>query len=83
MTITATCPSCGLVSLTTADVTLYVDQRKYRFQCPYCREDVDKSSNRRIEAVLRAVGVRTERFDWPPFTLEDVVRFREQLNEMT
>lgn len=82
MTITATCPSCGLVSLTTADVTLYVDQQKYRFQCPCCRGDVDKPSNRRIEAVLRAIGVRTKRFDWPPFTLADVKRFRELLNEM-
>ena len=61
-TIKATCPSCGEVSLTPADVELRVDRSGggdsyYAFSCPRCRQSVRKHADERVVRLLISGGV--------------------------
>jgi hypothetical protein len=73
-TIRATCPDCGDVELTTADMTVRVcaeDQRgSYVFRCPTCRMSVTKSAEQRIVDLLVSSGVRLEVWHLPLELLE-------------
>lgn len=61
-TIKATCPSCGEVALTPADLVLRVFPDGaaadfYAFTCPNCRDRVEKPADARIVRLLRTGGV--------------------------
>lgn len=59
--IRAKCPSCGVVDLTPADISLHLHPSgplgSYRFVCPVCDEEVDKRADRRTVELLLAAGV--------------------------
>src|SRR5690606_30803672 len=61
-TIRASCPDCGDVELTIADVTVRVcaddDRGAYVFTCPSCRMAVHKDAEPRIVDLLVSSGVR-------------------------
>ncbi|MCU0310401.1 MAG: hypothetical protein MUE36_05620 [Acidimicrobiales bacterium] len=63
-TIRATCPTCGDVELTTADVSVWVnaiDHRgTYSFTCPGCVDLVVKPAEPRTIDLLLASGVAYE-----------------------
>lgn len=60
-TIRASCPDCGDVELTTADVHVRIcddnNQGSYSFRCPHCRMTVAKSAEPRTIDLLVASGV--------------------------
>jgi hypothetical protein len=60
-TIRASCPDCGDVELTTADVTVRVcdddNSGTYAFRCPACRMMVVKPAETRTVDLLVASGV--------------------------
>ena len=95
-TIRASCPDCGDVELTTADMTVRVcaaDNRgAYAFRCPSCALAVTKSAEPRIVDLLVSSGV--ELVVWTPplelrephpvgeaFTHDDLLKFHELLQE--
>jgi hypothetical protein len=93
-TIRASCPDCGDVELTTADMTVRVcseDQRgSYAFRCPACTMAVTKSAEPRIVDLLVSSGVELQVWAVPaelresrpigePFTHDDILRFHELL----
>lgn len=59
--IRAKCPSCGVVDLSPADISLHLHPSgplgSYRFVCPVCDEEVDKRADRRTVELLLAAGV--------------------------
>lgn len=64
--IRATCPTCGEVDLTPADIHLQVLRTEvediaagstYRFSCPDCDEHVTKPADERIARLLTTGGV--------------------------
>lgn len=68
-TIRVSCPSCGAVDLTPADVRLTVVQGEgvpvgpeshYDFHCPSCTERVEKPADERIARLLSTGGVPVE-----------------------
>lgn len=63
-TIRASCPVCGDVQLTAADVTVRVcaddDRGTYCFRCPTCADRVVKDASRRVVDLLVAGGVPLE-----------------------
>lgn len=63
-TIRASCPDCGDVEFTTADVTVRVSAEDgsgtYAFRCPGCRVKVIKSAEPRTIDLLLASGVDKE-----------------------
>jgi hypothetical protein len=73
-TIRASCPECGDVELTTADMTVRVcaeDQRgSYVFRCPACRMTVTKGAEQRIIDLLVSSGVKLEMWRLPLELLE-------------
>jgi hypothetical protein len=77
-TIKATCPVCGDVDLTPADLTLVVAERLgwsvYLFTCATCVTVVRKPADDEVVALLTQAGVRLERLDVP----EEFVEAREQ-----
>lgn len=93
-TIRASCPECGDVELTTADMTVRVceeDQRgNYFFRCPRCRMTVTKAVEKRIVDLLVSSGVRLEVWRLPLellerpvgklFTHDDLLSFHELLD---
>lgn len=73
-TIKASCPSCGDVSLTPADVRLVVCSNEawsyYGFDCPDCTDDVRKPADEEIIALLISGGVRADQWHVPAEALE-------------
>jgi hypothetical protein len=94
-TIRASCPDCGDVELTTADMTVRVcadDNRgAYAFKCPACRMTVHKPAEQRIVDLLISSGVRMELWRLPlelnerpsgaAFTHDDLLAFHEVLED--
>jgi len=93
-TIRASCPDCGDVELTTADMTVRVcaeDNRgAYAFRCPACAMAVTKSAEPRIVDLLVSSGVALEVWQLPaelheprpagePFSHDDLLSFHELL----
>lgn len=92
-TIRASCPDCGDVELTTADVTVRVcadDKRgAYTFRCPTCRMTVYKDTEARIVDLLASAGVATvvwrlpreldERPGGEPLTHDDLLELHDLL----
>ena len=90
--VKATCPTCGDVELTPADLELRIcstttDASTYLFTCTECEKVVVKSaSDHRIVTLLTSVGVPTitwelpaelqETHDGPPLTLDDLIDLR-------
>ncbi|MBP7928436.1 MAG: hypothetical protein KAZ88_01020 [Acidimicrobiia bacterium] len=93
-TIRATCPDCGDVVLTTADVTVRrcvdTDEGSYRFRCPHCELTVTKTAPRDVVDVLLGSGVALEEWslpaelaelrDGPELTMDDLLAFHELLD---
>ncbi len=73
-TIKASCPSCGAVELTSADVALRVcssaDLSYYAFGCPECGDEVRKPADDHVVALLISGGVTPEVWDLPAEVLE-------------
>ena len=60
-TIKASCPTCGEVELTPADVSLMVCSHAplsyYAFGCPSCHDEVRKPADDRVVRLLISGGV--------------------------
>lgn len=73
-TIKATCPGCGEVDLSPADLLLVVCSHApasyYRFDCPRCVTEVRKSADANVIALLTSGGVPTIRWELPAEALE-------------
>lgn len=73
-TIKATCPTCGDVDLTPADVIVTVAAAlgwsTYTFTCAGCADDVCKPADDEIVQLLTTAGVRVHRLDIPTEYLE-------------
>lgn len=72
-TIKATCPVCGDVDLTPRQVRVRIVEavdeslahRTYSFDCPACRELVEKSADGEVVRLLSSAGVRVSRVPVP------------------
>ncbi|HEX7095518.1 MAG TPA: hypothetical protein VF183_06530 [Acidimicrobiales bacterium] len=94
-TIRASCPTCGDVELTTADVRVRVcindDRGEYSFRCPICRMTVVKGAEQRTIDLLVASGVAldtwslpaelNERHEGAPITHDDLLDFHHLLQD--
>lgn len=73
-TIKASCPACGEVELTPADVSLMVCSHAplsyYAFCCPTCREQVRKPADDHVVSLLVSGGVPASVWDLPGEALE-------------
>lgn len=73
-TIKASCPCCGEVELTSADVRLMVCTEPslsyYAFDCPTCNDEVRKPADEHIVALLISGGVPPTVFEVPAEALE-------------
>jgi hypothetical protein len=73
-TIKATCPTCGDVDLTPADVTVTVAHAlgwsTYTFRCATCWDAVCKPADEEVVQLLTGAGVRVERIEVPMEYLE-------------
>ncbi len=81
--IRATCPGCGDLVLTPAELRLATDavSARYRFVCPSCDRTVVHEVSAGIVQVLRAAGVRDEDPAPRPFTELDVAALRADLDQ--
>jgi hypothetical protein len=74
-TIKATCPVCGDVDLTTAQVRLVVCSEPlwsyYSFRCTTCRDEVRKPADEEVVTLLVSGGVVPERWEIPAEALEE------------
>ncbi len=74
-TIKASCPSCGDVELTAAQVRLVVctvaDWSYYSFTCDQCTDEVRKPAGAEVVSLLRTGGVKVERWTVPAEALEE------------
>jgi len=74
-TIKASCPTCGDVELTPAQVRLVVCSVPawsfYAFECSTCREEVRKHASEEVVSLLTTGGVPAERWDVPAEVLEE------------
>jgi hypothetical protein len=79
-TIKATCPMCGDVDLTPADVTVTVASElgwsTYSFTCGQCTDEVCKSADEETVRLLTGAGVRVHRLAIPIEYLESRVLSR-------
>lgn len=94
-TVRASCPECGDVELTTADMRVVVcsttSQGSYTFQCPSCGVAVSKDAEARVIDVLVASGVRVhvwrmpaeldEVHTGPPISYDDLLAFHFELQD--
>lgn len=94
-TIKATCPRCGEVELTPDDLELRVCTHApasyYAFECPACKERVQKPADDRVVQLLISGGVRasvwelpeelSEMHDGPAFTFDDLLDFHLLLEQ--
>lgn len=92
-TIKATCPLCGEVDLTPADVDLRLGasfpRNTYCFSCPQCGDFVEKMADDRVIRLLLSGGVMPtlvsfpaealETHEGPPITHDDLLTFHELL----
>jgi hypothetical protein len=73
-TIKASCPGCGDVELTSADITLRVCNHAplsyYAFTCPHCDDVVRKPADDHIVSLLMSGGVRADVWEVPAEALE-------------
>jgi predicted RNA-binding Zn-ribbon protein involved in translation (DUF1610 family) len=73
-TIKASCPSCGEVELTPADVWLMVCTHAplsyYAFSCPGCAQEVRKPADDHVVALLVSGGVPAQVWEVPAEALE-------------
>jgi hypothetical protein len=73
-TIKASCPTCGEVELTPADVALMVCSHAplsyYRFDCPTCVCEVRKPADDHVVSLLVSGGVPAQVWDVPAEALE-------------
>ena len=73
-TIKASCPTCGEVELTSADITLRVCNHAplsyYAFTCPACHDEVRKPADDHIVSLLMSGGVRAQVWEIPAEALE-------------
>ncbi len=76
-TIKASCPSCGEVELTTADVRLMVCSHPplsyYAFDCPGCVDEVRKPADEHVVRLLMSGGVPPTVWELPAEALETKV----------
>jgi hypothetical protein len=74
-TIKASCPSCGDVELTPAQVRLVVctvpSWSFYAFTCGACRDEVRKPADSEVVRLLRSGGVLPEPWAVPAEALEE------------
>jgi hypothetical protein len=74
-TIKASCPSCGDVELTNAQVRLVVcsitDWSFYAFTCTSCHEEIRKPAAGDVVTLLQSGGVLAEMWAVPAEALED------------
>jgi len=74
-TIKASCPSCGDVDLTPAQVRLVVcsvkDWSYYAFGCVRCGDEVRKPAGTEVQRLLRTGGVKVEHWVVPAEALEE------------
>lgn len=91
--IRASCPTCGDVELTTAEMSVRVHgpdgSGEYRFVCPVCDTAVEKLAERHTVDLLLASGVTESTGDDPvenlvfadsrPLTHDDLLEFHELL----
>ena len=74
-TIKASCPACGDVELTPAQVRLVVCTVSawsfYSFACPVCTDEVRKHANEDVVRLLTTGGVPAEDWDVPAEALEE------------
>jgi hypothetical protein len=79
-TIKATCPNCGDVDLTPADVTVTVARQlgwsTYTFRCARCSDAVCKPADDEVVQALTGAGVRVERVEVPSEYLEAMILTR-------
>jgi hypothetical protein len=92
-TIRASCPTCGDVELTSADVTALVcsttNEGSYAFRCPTCEIVVTKPAEAKVVDLLVSTGVRlsvwqlpaelSEPKSGPPISYDDLLEFHEEL----
>ena len=73
-TIKASCPSCGEVELTPADVSLMVCSHAplsyYAFSCPGCFDEVRKPADDHVVSLLVSGGVPANVWEVPGEALE-------------
>lgn len=73
-TIKASCPTCGEVELTPADVSLMVCSHAplsyYSFCCPTCTQEVRKPADDHVVSLLVSGGVPAQVWDLPGEVLE-------------
>jgi hypothetical protein len=73
-TIKASCPSCGEVELTPADMSLMVCSHAplsyYAFSCPGCRAEVRKPADDHVVSLLVSGGVPAHVWEVPGEALE-------------
>lgn len=90
--IKATCPTCGEVSLTSADIGLHIEpssqEGSYRFECPSCDFVVERPADARIIQLLISGGVTPEpllapdlKSVHPAFTYDDLLDFHLELED--
>jgi predicted RNA-binding Zn-ribbon protein involved in translation (DUF1610 family) len=67
--IKATCPLCGDVELTSAQVRLVLypvpERSYYAFTCPQCEDSIRKSAGPEVVRLLKVGGVVPERIEVP------------------
>ena len=94
-TIKASCPTCGEVELTPADVRLMVCSHAplsyYAFDCKSCCEEIRKPADDHVVSLLVSGGVPAQVWDLPAEALEvkagpaldydDLLDFALQLGE--
>ena len=94
-TIKATCPLCGEVDLTPADVALRLGasfpRNTYCFSCPICGEFVEKAADDRVIRLLLSGGVMPtlvnvpaealEIHEGPAISHDDLLTFHELLRD--
>lgn len=74
-TIKASCPTCGEVELTPADVSLMVCSHAplsyYAFHCTTCQEEVRKPADDHVISLLVSGGVPAQVWELPAEAMED------------
>jgi hypothetical protein len=74
-TIKTSCPVCGDVELTPAQMRLVVcnqvDRSFYAFSCTTCRDEIRKPADEEVVALLVSGGVIAERWEIPAEALEE------------
>lgn len=74
-TIKASCPCCGDVELTPAQVRLVVctvaDWSYYAFTCGTCQDEIRKPAGADVVSLLQTGGVPVERWTVPAEALEE------------